>query len=115
MLKANRRLFVFLFIFQADTNINRLNKFGYFSIGVITFIFSVLAALASIAFVHRSIDTDLFKESYILCIIYAILQIAGYGSAAYMMLFAFVLKKDISNLLNLFEKFFKINVINRFI
>lgn len=98
VLEANRKLFVLLGAFSpSDEHFDWSSRIGSCTLGIICFVFPVISTISSIAFILNNVKTNLEDA------LYALLQVAGFGYAAYTMIFAFFLRNDLKVLLDHFQ------------
>lgn len=98
VLKTNRRLFLLLGACAVDKKSSLTFKIGYSIFSVSSFIFLVIVTSASVAFIKKSLKTSLEDA------LYALIQATGYGYGTYMMIFAFMLRKDFTKLFLKFQE-----------
>lgn len=96
-LVANRKLFALLGVFSPLESLDWRSRIGSCILGIICFVFPIIATVSSIAFILNNVKTNLEDA------LYALLQVAGFGYAAYTMIFAFFLRNDLKVLLNHFQ------------
>lgn len=98
VLEANRKLFVLLGVFPpSDEHFDLSSRIGSCTLGIICFVFPIISTISSIAFILNNVKTNLEDA------LYALLQVAGFGYAAYTMIFTFFLRNDLNVLLNHFQ------------
>lgn len=92
VLKTNRRLFLLLGACAVGKKSSSIIKMGYSIFSVLCYIFLLIVTGASIAFIKKSVRTNLEDA------LYALLQATGYGYGTYIMTFAFMLRKDFTTI-----------------